>query len=338
MALSRRLPRSYSFLAATAVALLLTGCGASRSGGGSAATARPAVSGSTGNASSPPSRLTETAADRSPEAAAAALAGLAVKGRAPMTGYSRARFGPAWFDEDHNGCDTRNDILRRDLSHEVLRAGGCLVQSGTFTEPYSGRPMSFERGAATSGLVQIDHVVALGDAWQTGAQQMSAATRQAYANDPLVLLAVSGVLNDRKGDADAASWLPPNKAFRCTYVARQIAIKARYRLWVTPAEKSAMAGTLATCPGQRLPSAAAVAVPPIGRGGGAVLSRAAAAGPRSSTTPASTPVHVPKPATSGVYYANCAAVRAAGKAPLLRGQPGYAEPRLDRNDDGVACS
>jgi Protein of unknown function (DUF1524) len=184
--------------------------------------------------------------------AAAALAGLAVKGRAPMTGYSRAQFGPAWQDVDHNGCDTRNDILRRDLTAEVL-SGSCVVLSGTLRDPYTGRVIDFRRGVATSAAVQIDHVVALGDAWQKGAQQLSPGARLALANDPLELLAVDGPTNDRKGDGDAATWLPPNTSFRCQYVARQVAVKARYHLWVTPAEKDAIARVLATCPGQVLP-------------------------------------------------------------------------------------
>jgi hypothetical protein len=186
---------------------------------------------------------------------------LPVKGRAPLTGYSRAQFGPAWTDDvtvpdGHNGCDTRNDILRRDLTAVVIKAGtaGCVVSSGLLHDPYTGTVIAFTRGVSTSDAVQIDHVVALGDAWQTGAQQLNLAVRTNMANDPLELLAVSGPINEQKGDADAASWLPPNKAFRCSYVARQVAVKMAYHLWVTPAEHDAIARVLATCPAQRLPT------------------------------------------------------------------------------------
>ena len=172
--------------------------------------------------------------------ALAALAGLAVKGRAPLTGYSRAAFGPAWQDVDHNGCDTRNDILRRDLTSRGM-SGSCTVLTGVLHDPYTAKVIAFRRGVGTSTKVQIDHVVALGDAWQMGAQRLTASARLAFANDPLELLAVDGPTNQRKGDSDAASWLPPNKAFRCTYVARQIAVKARYHLAVTAAEKAAAA-------------------------------------------------------------------------------------------------
>ena len=198
-----------------------------------------------------------------PGTAVLTLATLTVKGRAPMTGYDRARFGQAWADVDRNGCDTRNDILRRDLTAYTLKAGthGCLVLRGTLHDPYTGKTISFVRGQGTSTAVQIDHVVALGDAWQTGAQRLDASTRARLANDPLELLAVDGPTNQAKGDGDAATWLPPDKAFRCTYVARQIAIKKAYRLWVTPAEAAAMRRVLTTCPEQPVPTRVGVPAP-----------------------------------------------------------------------------
>jgi len=187
------------------------------------------------------------------------LATLPVKGRAPKTGYDRALFGQAWADVDRNGCDTRNDVLRRDLTAYVLKAGtqGCLVLSGTLHDPYTSSTIAFVRGRTTSAKVQIDHVVALSDAWQKGAQQLSAETRRALANDSLNLLAVDGLANQRKSDGDAATWLPPNKPFRCSYAARQVAVKAKYGLWVTSAERDALERILATCPLQPLPTAAA---------------------------------------------------------------------------------
>ena len=136
-------------------------------------------------------------------------------------------------------------------------SGACTVLSGLLHDPYTAKVIAFHRGVGTSSKVQIDHVVALGDAWQLGAQQLSASARAAFANDPLELLAVDGPTNLQKGDSDAASWLPPNKAFRCSYVARQIAVKVRYRLAVTAAEAAAMARVLSTCPGQTVPIGAA---------------------------------------------------------------------------------
>ena len=180
---------------------------------------------------------------------------LSVKGRAPKTGYTRAQFGAAWKDVDGNGCDTRNDILKRDLVDIIYKSGSCVIASGVLSDPYSGTTIQFERGVATSSEVQIDHVVALSDAWQKGAFAWTVAKRTSLANDPLELLAVDGPLNGQKSDGDAATWLPPNKAYRCPYVARQIAVKSKYGLWVTQAEKDAMAKILATCPNQLIPTA-----------------------------------------------------------------------------------
>jgi len=191
-----------------------------------------------------------------PGEAIVALEKLPVKGRAPKTGYTRAQFGPTWTDNvdvegGHNGCDTRNDILKRDLEPEVVGADGCTVETGDLQDPYTGAAISFVRGRDTSRLVQIDHVVALGDAWQKGAQGLDEGVRTALANDPLNLIAVDGPTNGSKSDSDAATWLPPNRGFRCVYVARQVSVKAKYGLWVTDAEKVAMQNILSTCPGQQ---------------------------------------------------------------------------------------
>lgn len=183
--------------------------------------------------------------------AADVLATLDVKGRAPKTGYARTQFGNGWTFV--GSCDTRNIILNRDLTSVVV-SNTCKVQSGVLNDPYTGSVVNFVRGADTSDLVQIDHVVALSDAWQTGAQFLDMPTRVLLANDPLELLAVDGAANQAKSDGDAATWLPANKAFRCQYIARQIAVKAKYKLWVTPAEKSAMQSVLNNCPDQEVPA------------------------------------------------------------------------------------
>ncbi|MGA1256779.1 MAG: HNH endonuclease family protein [Candidatus Nanopelagicaceae bacterium] len=179
-----------------------------------------------------------------------ALETLAVKGRAPKTGYSRSAFGPAWADVDRNGCDTRNDILKRDLTKVIFRAKtkDCVVESGVLLDPFSGENINFQRGEKTSALVQIDHVVALSNAWQTGIFKADLATRKNFANDPLNLLAVKGSLNSQKGDGDAATWLPPNKQFRCDYVSRQVEVKVKYGLWVTKPERDAILRILTNPP------------------------------------------------------------------------------------------
>jgi hypothetical protein len=173
------------------------------------------------------------------------LGKLAIKGRAPKTGYSRSQFGDGWVKK--NGCDTREIILNRDLT-EVSVDSSCNVTKGVLSDPYSGKVINFVRGSSTSSEVQVDHVVALSDAWQKGAQKMSLPDRITFANDPLELLAVGQTANGQKSDGDAATWLPPNKSFRCAYVGRQVAIKVKYNLWVTQAEHDIIKSILDKCP------------------------------------------------------------------------------------------
>jgi hypothetical protein len=195
------------------------------------------------------------AAEAKPGLAAAVLETLPVKGRAPKTGYSREQFGQTWADVNRNGCDTRNDILKRDLISITYKpkTRDCVVLTGILEDRYSGETINFVRGNISSMDVQIDHVVALSNAWQTGAFKLTMIERTALANDPLNLFAVKGRLNSQKSDGDAATWLPPLKSYRCAYVAQQIAVKAKYSLWVTAPEKSAILGILAKCPNQNLP-------------------------------------------------------------------------------------
>jgi len=184
--------------------------------------------------------------------ATAVLAKLAIKGRAPKTGYDRDLFSDGWGDIGE--CDARNYILRRDLKSITWRdSPRCTVATGILNDPYTAKKIYFVRGVSTSSAVQIDHVVAVSDAWQKGAQQLSYSKRYAFYNDPLNLLAVDGPANMQKSDSDAASWLPANKGYRCSYVSRQIAVKHKYKLWVTRAERDAMSRVLKSCPNQLIP-------------------------------------------------------------------------------------
>ena len=176
---------------------------------------------------------------------------LSVKGRAPKTNYSRDQFSDGW--ESSGSCSVRDRILARDLENVVYEPKTCEVEAGILHDPYTGKTINFRRGPGTSTAVQIDHVVALSDAWQKGAQQLTYEKRHELANDPLELIAVDGPANEQKSDGDAATWLPSNKAFRCQYVARQIAVKYKYKLWVNQAEHSAIVNILNKCPGQKLP-------------------------------------------------------------------------------------
>jgi hypothetical protein len=299
------LPAAAGALAGLLVAGIIAG-----TAGNEPATAEPPIAPVV--TSEPPPEPAGVPADGSDAAPTlATLETLAIKGRAPKTGYDRDLFGPSWSDDvtvagGLNGCDTRNDILRRDLTDIVVKPGtnDCVVLSGTLDDPYTATSIDFQRGEQTSWRVQIDHVVALSDAWQKGAQQWDEPTRRNFANDPINLQATDGPANEQKRDGDAATWLPPNKSYRCTYVTRMVEIKAAYRLWVTQAEHDAIAGILTTgCDGP----------------------------------PAEAPAAAPPPQDpAAVFYPNCSAARAAGAAPLYAGEPGY-RPELDGDDDGIAC-
>jgi hypothetical protein len=290
---TRRIARVLSRFAALAVCVLAAGCG------GTGAPSQP-VATAAGSQTAPSG------------SALAAVARLAVKGRAPKTGYTREQFGEDWASVD--GCDTRDRILSRDLRAKTFRAATdeCVVVTGRLADPYTSTTIQYVRGSGAG--VDIDHVVALSDAWQKGAQRWPAGERVTFANDPLNLLAVDASANRQKGDGDTATWLPANKAFRCTYVARQVSVKLKYAVSVTRAEHDAMLRILGTCPSTRVTVTGKV--------------------------PIATPTKPTHPTTSsGVRaFANCAAARAAGAAPIRRGTPLYAPNQgLDRDMDGVAC-
>ena len=300
--------------------------------------------------------------------ASAMLDELTVKGRAPKTGYDGDLF--KWrSDTDHNGCDTRNDVLRRDLTNITLKAGtrGCIVLAGTLADPYAGETYDFDRSA---NAVDIDHVVARSNAWQTGAFKFDEETLKEFGNDPLNLLAVSSSLNRQKGDGDAATWLPPKKDYRCEYVARQIAVKDKYDLWVKPAEADAMERVLDGCDGflaledddqwpatgegdviatESEPTQAPATTEPAPAPQPSPAKQSTSA-PKSTTSPKKSSSGTSKSSGSSsgssssgsgssggsVYYKNCTAAREAGAAPVHVGDPGYGK-HLDRDGDGVGC-
>lgn len=291
-----------------------------------------------------------------PGTALAMLEELEVKGRAPKTGYDADLF--KWrSDADHNGCDTRNDVLRRDLSDITIKAGtkGCVVIAGDLRDKYKGETYAFDRDPNN---IDIDHIIARSNAWQTGAAKFDEDTLKEFGNDPLNLLAVSSSLNRQKGDGDAATWLPPAKSYRCEYVSRQIAIKHKYDLWVVTAEKSAMQRVLGTCSNQPA-FTKDVAWPEPGEGdnvktaedtskkkassktkssaGSGAKSSSSGSGAGSSGSGSKSSGSGSGSGSSGsVYFKNCTAARDAGAAPVHRGDPGYAS-HLDRDGDGVGC-
>lgn len=208
-----------------------------------------------------------SAANSAPHSGASALELLAtmkVKGKAPSLPDARRAFGQRYADTNHDGCDTRNQALQRDLHAVTIKPGthGCVLASGVLDDPYSGQAGIVYRAKARSPI-DFEHVVSLGNAAQTGAMDLTPKQREQLANDPMNVLMVSARHNRSKRDADASGWLPPRKEYRCQYVARQLAVKSRYRLWVTPAERAAMARVLGKCPSQPLPTDLEVAFPAL---------------------------------------------------------------------------
>lgn len=252
-----------------------------------------------------------------------ALLALTVKGRGPKTEYTRDQFGSGWVDVNRNGCDTRNDMLKKYLTNKVM-SGTCKVLSGLLADPYTGTKIEFVRGGASE--VDIDHVVALSDAWQKGAARWAFAKRVAFANDPLNLQPSDASANRQKGDGDAATWLPPNKSYRCDYVARQIAVKTKYGVYVTAAEKAAMIAVLSKCPGQELP-------PPGSQP--TIASNTGGAAPGSST-PAPTKTSSGGGGTDP-RFATCKAAKAAGYGPYYKGKDPEYGWYIDRDKDGIVC-
>jgi hypothetical protein len=281
--------------------------------------------------SQPPTPAVSPAEQAADTATAVAVSLLPTKGRAPMTGYDRDRFGAAWLDADRNGCDTRNDVLGEHLSAVTLEDNGCVVATGSYEDPYTGSRIDYWHGHGA--LIDIDHIVSLGNAWATGAFGWPIEKRAAFANDPLNLLPTDTGANRQKGDGDAATWLPPNTSYRCEYVSRQVAVKAKYDLWVTAPEKAAIQRVLAPCDGQALTSddwGASTEVDhdisdPMDANNdqdATDSSEAAATGPARSGGP--------------VHYDTCSAAHAAGDAPVRAGDPGYGT-HLDRDGDGIGC-
>lgn len=207
------------------------------------------------------------------QSALATVALLEVGDRDGTRRFAVEAFGKRFADTDGNGCDTRNDALGRSLSGVSFKPGtdDCVVVTGLLADPYGGTDIAFERGPLSSGKVQLDHVVALTDAWHKGAWSWDRTRREAFANDPLNLLVVDGALNQQKGDGDASAWLPPDESYRCAYVARQVGVKYTYGLRVTGAEKTAMVAVLSACPDEPLPAGSTSppprdpVVPPVDR-------------------------------------------------------------------------
>ncbi|HCA87444.1 MAG TPA: HNH endonuclease [Streptomyces sp.] len=237
--------------AALAAGAVLTGCTggglsdeSGSSGGGSSASAKYGTSPLADPDGTKPG-LAPISSETDEATARELITKLSTKGRGPKTGYDRDEFGYAWMDTAdgvplaRNGCDTRNDLLKLHGRNVEFRAGSdCVVVSMDLYDPYTGKDIAWKKAKATE--VQIDHVVPLSYAWQMGAARWGKEKRQRLANDVLNLLPVSGSTNSAKRDSGPASWLPPNKAVRCSYAVRFAQVAAKYELPVTSADKTMM--------------------------------------------------------------------------------------------------
>jgi hypothetical protein len=302
--------------------VLVTGCGAPGDGravvvastGVPATTAAPTTS-------TPPTTAPPTTPVPPPVAAPApfdpraVLEPLVIDDRPrPDRPYRRDEW-PHWDDIDGNGCDERDDALLRTSLQPAATGPGCQVLSGSWVSPYDG--------VATTdpGAIQIDHLVPLANAFESGGWRWETARRRLFANDQQGLVPASAASNQAKGADTPDAWRPPDRGVWCAYAVAWVRVKVTYDLTATTRERDALGQMLDTCP----PATPADAIP--GGPGGAP----------SVVVPAPPPA--PPPGDGGgseVYFANCAAARAVGAAPILRGEPGYRE-RLDGDGDGVAC-
>lgn len=240
----------------------------------------------------------------------------------PAVAYHRDDW-PTWVDLTGDGCNARQKALVAQATGPVEVDRGCSVISGTWTSPYDGvtgnDPAKFH----------IDHIVPLAEAHRSGGWRWNPQQRRAFANDQQELLVVSASSNESKSDKSPDRWRPANEGYWCTYATRWLTVKVAYSLSATTSERDALGQMLETCAKPEEPPApTTTAEPPP------------PPPPPTTQPPVVTqppaPPPPPPPPPADVYYPNCAAARAAGAAPIYRGQPGY-RSALDRDNDGIAC-
>ncbi|MFE5486910.1 HNH endonuclease family protein [Streptomyces sp. NPDC056527] len=238
-------PKTLPLTALVAAVLITSGCTADPGApGGPVAPDGRAVS-PLDNPDGTKPGLAPVATDADEATARKLIEGLSTKGRGPKTGYDRDKFGHAWLDTAdgvplaRNGCDTRNDLLRRDAQDLRFRDGSdCVVVAMTLQDPYTGKTIEWRKSKAAE--VQIDHVVPLSYSWQMGSSRWPVSKRKQFANDVLNLIPVQGRANSAKSDSGPASWLPPAQRIRCAYAVRFAQVATKYEMPVTAPDKKTM--------------------------------------------------------------------------------------------------
>lgn len=313
-------------------------------------TVKPSVSTQTPTKASSPS--TSAKATAKPKTAPTKGTALAVLSTLKVndnlsSGYKREAFGQSWVDIDNNNCDTREDTLARHMSN-VSKSGNCEVVSGVLVDSYNGETIQFSKDGKGGGI-DIDHVVALSAGWKTGMSLESTANRESFANDPLNLLPVDAGLNRYKSDKDASEWIPSQlktkntssliAKFDCPYVARQIAVKSKYGMWVTTSEKSRMNTVLNACPTIEIPNGSDVVVNVNTDKGNNQAVESKTTTTKKATAPTKKAAPVTKKPTSGKSdpdMGTCGKAKSAGYGPYHKGSVEYGYYR-DGDGDGTVC-
>lgn len=265
-----------------------------------------------------------TSAPASPTRASIVLKTLAVRSES-RSGYQRTLFNH-WRDADGDSCDTREEVLIRQSQVSAQVGPGCRVYSGRWTSAYDAVVVT------DPSTLDIDHVVALAEAWDSGASRWSFTTRQAFANDLAFtgsLIAVTASSNRSKSDRDPAEWLPGNSAYRCTYVTTWIAVKYRWSLSIDSAEKSALQRQVTACgnPHITLPAKAPISLGGGTGGGGTGGSGTGGSGTGGGGTGGGTDPR----------FDTCTAAKAAGYGPYYRGSDTEYSWYRDADSDGIVC-
>ena len=312
--------------------VLVAGCGPSTSIDESSKDTEASVESSVAPSTStstvatpPPSSVAPTTVAPSSPSTRDRLAVLSVDDRPSPRGSYRREEWPHWDDVDRNGCDARQDALAAwsVVPITVNRSGTCKVVVGSWVSPYD------QMASNNPGDFDVDHLVPLENAFRSGGWAWSTERRRAFANDPGELVVASASSNRSKGSDPPDQWRPAFRDSWCAYAEGWVKVKSTWDLTVTTAERDALGQMLDTC-------GIAGAVWPLGGIALAPPNVGSPSGSASTQVPIVPEVPVAPTPGGDVYYANCAAARAAGVAPIRVGQPGY-RSALDGDKDGMAC-